>query len=64
MTPLIWTRRAIEDVQSIREFIARDSPHYALLISQQLIASVERLYLLSHSPGVSFLRSTIPLFEK
>lgn len=43
MTPLIWTRRAIEDVQSIREFIARDSPHYALLVTQQLIASVERL---------------------
>jgi plasmid stabilization system protein ParE len=43
MTPLIWTRRAIEDVQSIRQFIAQDSPHYALLVTQQLIASVERL---------------------
>ncbi|MCS6283966.1 MAG: type II toxin-antitoxin system RelE/ParE family toxin [Nitrospira sp.] len=43
MTPLIWTRRAIEDVQSIRQFIAQDSPHYALLVAQQLIASVERL---------------------
>jgi plasmid stabilization system protein ParE len=43
MTPLIWTRRAIEDVQSIRQFITQDSPHYALLVTQQLIASVERL---------------------
>ena len=43
MSPLIWTRRAIEDVQSIRQFIAQDSPHYALLVTQQLIASVERL---------------------
>ena len=43
MTPLIWTRRAIEDVQSIRQFIAQDSPHYALLVTQQLIASAERL---------------------
>lgn len=43
MTPLIWTRRAIEDVQSIRQFIAQDSPHYAQLVTQQLIASVERL---------------------
>lgn len=43
MTPLIWTRRAIEDVQSIRQFIAQDSPHYAQLVTQRLIASVERL---------------------
>lgn len=43
MTPLIWTRRAIEDVQSIRQFIAQDSPHYAELVRQQLIAAVERL---------------------
>ena len=43
MTPLIWTRRAIEDVQSIQRFIEKDSPHYAQLISQQLIAAVERL---------------------
>ena len=43
MTPLIWTRRAIEDVQSIQQFIAQDSPHYAELVRQQLIAAVERL---------------------
>jgi len=43
MTPLIWTRRAIEDVQSIRQFIAQDSPHYAELVRQQLIAAVKRL---------------------
>lgn len=43
MTPLIWTRRAIEDVQSIHQFIAQDSPHYAQLVRQQLIAAVERL---------------------
>jgi plasmid stabilization system protein ParE len=43
MTPLIWTRRAIEDVQSIQRFIEKDSPHYAQLISQQRIAAVERL---------------------
>jgi toxin ParE1/3/4 len=43
MTALIWTRRAIEDVQSIQRFIEKDSPHYAQLVAQQLIASVERL---------------------
>ena len=49
MTPLIWTRRAIEDVQSIQQFIAQDSPHYAQLITQRLIASVERLPALPQS---------------
>jgi len=43
MIPLTWTRRAIEDVQSIQQFIAQDSPHYAQLVRQQLIAAVERL---------------------
>ena len=49
MTPLIWTRRAIEDIQSIRQFIAQDSPHYAELVTQRLIASVERLPALPQS---------------
>jgi len=43
MTSLIWTRRAIEDVQSVRRFIEQDSPHYAQLVVQRLLASVERL---------------------
>ena len=52
MTPLIWTRRAIEDVQSIKQFIAQDSPHYAELVSQRLISSVERLPTLPQSGRV------------
>ncbi len=52
MTQLIWTRRAIEDVQSIRKFIAQDSPHYAELVIQRLIASVERLPSLPQSGRV------------
>lgn len=43
MISLVWTRRAIKDVQSVQRFIAQDSPHYAQLVTQQLIASVERL---------------------
>jgi len=43
MTPLVWTRGAIEDVQSIQRFIEKDSPHYAQLVRQQLIGAVERL---------------------
>lgn len=52
MTQLIWTRREIEDVQSIRQFIAQDSPHYAELVTQRLIASVERLPALPQSGRV------------
>ncbi len=49
MTSLIWTRRAIEDVQSIKRFIAQDSTHYAELVTQRLISSVERLPALPQS---------------
>jgi len=52
MTPLIWTRRAIEDVQSIKQFIAQDSPQYAELVTQRLIGSVERLPALPQSGRV------------
>ena len=52
MTQLIWTRRAIEDVQSIKQFIAQDSPHYAELVTQRLIAAVERLPALPRSGRV------------
>ncbi|MEP6935459.1 MAG: type II toxin-antitoxin system RelE/ParE family toxin [Nitrospirota bacterium] len=52
MTQLIWTRRAIEDVQSIQRFISQDSPHYAELVTQRLIESVERLPALPQSGRV------------
>jgi hypothetical protein len=29
MTALVWTRQAIENVQSIQRLIEKDSPHYA-----------------------------------
>ncbi|MEO8047276.1 MAG: type II toxin-antitoxin system RelE/ParE family toxin [Nitrospirota bacterium] len=49
MTQLIWTRKAIEDVLSIRQFIAQDSLYYAELVTQRLIAAVERLPALPQS---------------
>lgn len=52
MIPLVWTRRAIEDVRSIQQFIAQDSPHYARLVMQQLIAAVERLSTIPQSGRV------------
>jgi plasmid stabilization system protein ParE len=40
-----WTRRAITDVQNIQQFIAQDSPHAAQLVTQRLIAAIDRLVL-------------------
>lgn len=43
MTAIIWSPQAIRDVESIRAFIAQDSPAYADLIAERLVAAVERL---------------------
>ena len=46
---LLWTRRAIADVQAIKQFIAKDSPHAAQLVAQRLVAAVDRLILFPQS---------------
>lgn len=46
---LIWTRRAIADVQAIKHFIAKDSPHAAQLVVQRLVAAVDRLIVFPQS---------------
>jgi plasmid stabilization system protein ParE len=43
VTRVLWTLQAVEDVEAIRNFIARDSPHYALLMAERIVESVERL---------------------
>ncbi len=43
MTRLVWTRPALEDVQQIHDYIARDSARYARAVAEQLFAAVERL---------------------
>jgi addiction module RelE/StbE family toxin len=40
---VVWTRQAIEDLEEIRRFIARDSEHYAALVRRRLVEAVERL---------------------
>ena len=40
---IVWTRRAVADVQAITQFIARDSPHAAQLVAERIVAAVERL---------------------
>jgi toxin ParE1/3/4 len=43
VTQVIWAPQAIQDVEAIRTHIARDSPHYADLVVERLVAAVERL---------------------
>jgi len=40
---LVWTGPSIEDLRSIRNYIARDSEHYAIDLIEQLILAAERL---------------------
>ena len=43
MTALIWSPQALHDVESIRAYIAEDSPAYAELVVRRILAAVERL---------------------
>lgn len=43
MSRVVWTLQAIEDVEAIRAYIARDSRHFADLFAERIIAAVDRL---------------------
>jgi toxin ParE1/3/4 len=43
VTPITWSPQALRDVESIRDYIAMDSPRYADLVVSRIIASVDRL---------------------
>lgn len=43
MTRVRWTPQAAEDLQAIYDFIARDSPHYAQLTVEDILAAIDRL---------------------
>lgn len=43
MTRITWAPQAIEDVEAIRAYLARDSAHYADLLVERIIAAVARL---------------------
>jgi len=38
-----WTPQAADDLQAIYDFIARDSPHYAQLTVETILAAIDRL---------------------
>ncbi len=43
MAEIIWSPQAIDDVESIRDFTGRESPHYGVLVAARIVISVERL---------------------
>lgn len=47
MTRILWAPQAVEDVEAIRAYVARDSPHYAQLVIDRIVAAVA---LLEDSP--------------
>lgn len=52
MTGVKWTRQAVEDVESIRAYVARDSERYASLLTERLVAAVDRLEMFPQSGRV------------
>jgi toxin ParE1/3/4 len=43
VTKVRWTPQAADDLQAIYDFIARDSPHYAQLTVERILASIDLL---------------------
>ncbi len=43
MTEILWSPRAIKDVESIRDYLGLDSPTYADLVIRRIVDAVERL---------------------
>lgn len=43
MTRVVWTLRAIENIEAIRAYIARSSARYATLHVERLFAATDRL---------------------
>lgn len=43
MIEVVWSPQAIADVESIRDYISRDSPHFGSLVAQQIVDAFERL---------------------
>jgi plasmid stabilization system protein ParE len=40
---LVWSPQAIEDVEAVRSYVARDSEQYANLLVERILAAVDRL---------------------
>jgi len=49
MATIKWTPQSLDDIEAIANFIARDSNYYALMFTEKVFGSVERLKLFPES---------------
>lgn len=42
MTPVRWTPQALEDLEALRAYVARDSVQYTALLVERLFSAVDR----------------------
>jgi len=57
MADLIWSPRAIRDLDEICDYIANDSEKYAAIFAQRLVSLVERI------PDHPFAGSIVPEYD-
>ncbi len=43
MNRVVWASQAIADVEAIRDYISRDSPHYGSVVVSQIVRAAGRL---------------------
>ena len=43
MVKLIWSPRALRDLDAVCDFISRDSKHYAYLFAERIVALIETI---------------------
>jgi plasmid stabilization system protein ParE len=43
VTPITWSPQSLRDLESIRAYIAADSPRYAVLVVQRIVSAIDRL---------------------
>ncbi len=49
MATIKWTPQSLDDIEAIADFIARDSDYYALMFTEKVFSTVERLKLFPES---------------
>jgi toxin ParE1/3/4 len=43
VTRVVWTLEAISDLEAVRDFIGRTSPHYGNVVAARLVESIDRV---------------------
>jgi addiction module RelE/StbE family toxin len=43
VTVLRWTEQAVDDLEAIRDYVARDSEHYAALLVERLVGALDQV---------------------